>query len=561
VNAMLVAAWFVPLLVAALLPLLRPATAARLASAAPLPALALAVFGTPGASFELPWLLFGVQVGLDDTGRVFLLLTALLWLLAGTSSAAYLRDDPALRRYLGFFLVAQAGNVGVVLAQDIASFYMNFAAMTFSAFGLVVHDGSRQALRAGRVYIAMAVLGESMILVALVMLAAHSDSAEIASAVIATASDPLGGTIAALLVAGFGVKVGVPLLHMWLPLAHPVAPTPASAVLSGSIIKAGLVGWLRFLPLGQAAFDWAPALVAAGVVAMFGAAIVGIAQRDSKTALAYSSISQMGYATVAVGAGLAAPQVWPVLLPVVVFHALHHALAKGALFLGIGIVRTAALPRGLWLAGLLLPAAALAGAPFTSGVLAKEALAGSLGAVELAWIDTLVSLLPFAALATTLLMARTVALAWREHGTVAAHSGLVLPWAAALVAVAAVAWLAPAVVALEVPPAWKGIATLIGAWPLVGGAAIALAALRYSRVGVVPIAAGDVLVPLERLIAPVLVAALRLGRRLDAGLGAAMPDAPLAKAEAAEARLQTWLVAGGALFALAALLVLALAIR
>jgi formate hydrogenlyase subunit 3/multisubunit Na+/H+ antiporter MnhD subunit len=183
------------------------------------------------------------------------------------------------------------------------------------------------------------------------------------------ASNPAANWIIALLVTGFGIKAGLPLLHMWLPLAHPAAPPAASAVLSGAMIKAGLVGWLRVLPLGfDTAGLWGWALLVGGVAASFGAALVGVTQRNPKAVLAYSSVSQMGLITSLLGCGLLQPGLWPALQVVIVLFAVHHGLAKGALFLGAGIAHHRRdLPPWLLWAGLVLPGLALAGAPLTSG--------------------------------------------------------------------------------------------------------------------------------------------------------------------------------------------------
>jgi len=164
----------------------------------------------------------------------------------------------------------------------------------------------------------MAVLGEAA-LVAGMLLAVHAASSHYLSDLAAVA--PPAAAIPLLLL-GFGIKVGMPLLHMWLPLAHPVAPVPASAVLSGVMLKAGLLGWLRFLPLGTAALpETGTLLLTAGLLAMFLGVAAGLCQREPKVLLAYSSISQMGFMTLAVGAGLLAPQLWPVLLPAVGLYA------------------------------------------------------------------------------------------------------------------------------------------------------------------------------------------------------------------------------------------------
>jgi formate hydrogenlyase subunit 3/multisubunit Na+/H+ antiporter MnhD subunit len=120
---------------------------------------------------------------------------------------------------------------------------------------------------------------------------------------------------------------GVYALHVWLPLAHPVAPTPASAVLSGAMIKAGLLGWLRFLPLGEAATPgWGNVCTIAGLAAAFDGVLVGCTQDNAKTVLAYSSISQMGFMTMAVGVGLTVPAVWTQALTATALYALHHAM-------------------------------------------------------------------------------------------------------------------------------------------------------------------------------------------------------------------------------------------
>ena len=98
--------------------------------------------------------------------------------------------------------------------------------------------------------------------------------------------------------------MGLVPLHVWLPLAHPAAPMPASAVLSGAIIKAGVIGLIRFLPLDGSLADWSAGLTSLGLVTAFYAVAVGITQANPKTVLAYSSVSQMGFVAAVLGAGL-----------------------------------------------------------------------------------------------------------------------------------------------------------------------------------------------------------------------------------------------------------------
>ncbi len=470
------AAWLpaVMLVPAALALAARGRIGAALMPWAPVPALALALSLPVGTTLELPWLLLGSVYALDASGRSFLIFTALVWLLAGWFARAWLRGDAAAGRFRTFFLATQAGNLGLCLAQDAASFYLLFALMTFAAYGLIVHAGDDAARRAGRVYLVMALFGEVAILIGLLLAASGNAAAGIWPLLI-----------------GFGVKVGLPLLHVWLPLAHPVAPVPASAVLSGVMLKAGLLGWLRFLPLGETASSEAGmVLVVAGLAAMLLAVGVGLTQRQPKVVLAYSSVSQMGFMTLGVGAGLLAPASWPMLLAAVCLYASHHALAKSALFLGVGLIRRHG-ARPAYLAGLALPALALAGAPLTSGFLAKAELKTALAGLDAPLVPSLVGMLPgllaLAALGSTLLMARLFWLLSRPRPAVAAaDASLWLPWAAALLAVL-IAGLAPLVSAVGPGSAW---ATAL--WPFPAAAALAWLAVRRGwRAPELP--AGDVL--------------------------------------------------------------------
>jgi formate hydrogenlyase subunit 3/multisubunit Na+/H+ antiporter MnhD subunit len=420
-----------------LVPALRPA-ALRLAPWAALPALVLGT-GALGAS-ALHWdlALLGMRLGAGGAvTRAFLVLTGAVWLAAGLFARAYLAGDPRRARFWSFFLATAAGNVGLVLARDIVSFYAFFSLMTFAAWGLVIHEESGAARRAARVYLVASLLGEVLLLSALVWIAGAEIDLPLAEVPARVAASPARGVIVAFVLAGFGFKAGAIVLHVWLPLAHPVAPTPASAVLSGAMIKAGLLGWLQFLPLGAAALPAAGAVcLVAGLAAGFYAIAIGLAQRDPKTVLAYSSVSQMGFMTTGVGAALAAPAEAAAAISATAFYALHHALAKGALFLGTGVIGAARSggPRRLVILGLGWAALEVAGAPLTSGALAKLSLKHALE--DSPWSTLpLGALLSVGAAGTTLLLARFMSRALAEpHGARPgpALRGLWVPWAALL---------------------------------------------------------------------------------------------------------------------------------
>lgn len=360
-----------PLFLAALatVPALR-GRAGLLAPLGVLPALWLWLAGPVDASLQLPGVLTGVTLALDAPGRVFLALTALAWIAASIGLWRGMVADNRWRFVL-FWLLTLAGNLTWVLAGDAVSFYLGFTLMSLAAWGLVVHSGQPPALRAGRVYLVMALAGEMAILAGLMMRVAAAGSADFQT----LATHPVDLVTVLLLFLGFGIKVGVPLLHMWLPLAHPAAPVPASAVLSGVMLKAGIAGWLRFLPAAEAMPEWGVVLIVVGIFAMFFGVMVGLAQSRPKTILAYSSISQMGWLTAGVGLWLAAEGPSEALLAAVLLFALHHGLAKSALFLSLGLVPGGRLTPGLRLLAWL-PALALAALPMTSGMVAKAALKG-----------------------------------------------------------------------------------------------------------------------------------------------------------------------------------------
>ncbi|HSJ99877.1 MAG TPA: complex I subunit 5 family protein [Kofleriaceae bacterium] len=474
-----------------------------------------------GVTAAVHWdaVLLGMRLGVDGPVTwTFLTLTAAVWLAAALFARAYLAGDPRRARFWRFFAATAAGNVGLVLARDVASFYFFFSLMTFAAWGLIVHAESGAARRAARVYLVASLLGEVLLLAALVWIAGTDVNLPLREVPGRVAASPARGVIVALVLAGFGIKAGAIVLHVWLPLAHPVAPTPASAVLSGAMIKAGLLGWLQFLPLGAAALPGAGAVcLTAGLLAGFYAIAVGLAQRDPKTILAYSSVSQMGFMTAGLGAALAAPRPAEAAAAVsaIAFYALHHALAKGALFLGVGVAGAAwsGWPRRLVILGLVWPALDVAGAPLTSGALAKLSLKHALEGSPWSAVP-LGALLSVGAAGTTLLLARFVSRALRDPHGPSPGPGLWVPWAALLV-VDLLLFVWPPLdredLALLVRPG--NLASAL--WPVLAGlAAFALLRVVRGRRG----AAGDdrARIPPGDLLV-VLEVGLRWGRR---GFGA-----------------------------------------
>jgi formate hydrogenlyase subunit 3/multisubunit Na+/H+ antiporter MnhD subunit len=565
---MIAVLWLVPILVplvgaaVALLPL---QDRRWLLATAPLPALAIGLVG-PSAPPSLTWVLLDARLGLDATGRILLVMTAALWTAAGASA----RTQAADRRFAGLFLLTAAGNIGLLLADDVATFYTLFALMTFAAYGLVVHDRTRTALRAGRVYLTLAVMGEVAIFTGVILgvIAAggSTDFADLRAAVAAAGHRDL---IVGLLVAGFGVKAGIVPFHLWLPLAHPAAPVPASAVLSGTMIKAGLVGWLRLLPIGEIALPaWSGGLVAAGLVSAFAGVLIGVTQRDPKANLAYSSISQMGIIAVLVGVGLGEPEAAGFAVAAAAVYALHHGFAKGALFLGVGIAKAEPDRRRhrLVLAGMALAALSLAGLPLTSGALAKVELKDAIGALPAGSASVLSLALSLAAVGTTVLMGRLLFLLPRP-ATGPGDRPPVLPWVGVLVAVGAATWVVPGPILGRAGPAWPTAGTVWdGLWPVLLGTVVVAGAWAVQRRRPLPLLGappGDAVVLIERglrglgdlwtrRVSPTAETAATLARRLrEAAYDAAQPGGGF---DRVDRHLVRWRTAGLLLAAVAGLL-------
>jgi hydrogenase-4 component B len=367
----------------------------------PLPALAAVFLAPRDDTLSVRWVLLDGGLRLTETGVLFLGGAATLWFWAGVYALRYMRGDPRAQTFVLFWMLVLAGNLGVFLAADLASFYVYFALVSLAAYPLVIHDRKPASMRAGAVYIILAVIGETALLAGFLMAAQAAGGTtlieEIRLSLAAAAADPLALW---LLIAGFGIKAGLVPLHVWLPVAHPAAPVPASAVLSGAIVKAGIFGLVAFLPWGSAWPISGTLLALAGFGGLFAAALYGAMQVNPKTVLAYSTVSQMGLLMGVMGAALAAGLPAASVLPAVALYALHHGLAKGALFLGVGVAgRARGVARGLVIAALALIALSVAGLPLTAGALAKSAIKGPAG-------DFGATLIGLSALTSGLLLAR-----------------------------------------------------------------------------------------------------------------------------------------------------------
>jgi formate hydrogenlyase subunit 3/multisubunit Na+/H+ antiporter MnhD subunit len=468
---LLVAALAAPLvvLVLFLVPGLRgPASAITPLAAAPaLGAGALAIGGVPFGA-ELPAL--RVSLSLDQPSGLLLLAAALVWLIVSLFALREGQGRPNADRFAVSWLLTMAGSLGVFIAADLLTFYLVYALVSVPAYYLVAHDEEPSSLRAGGVYMAFALLGEAVLLIAFVMLAAGepNGSVQIRDVVSALPASPWREAALALIIIGFGMKIALVPLHGWMPLTYTAAPIPAAAVLSGAGVKAGVIGLIRFLPLSAAFPGWGEALVWLGFISAFYGVAIGVTRRDPKTMLAYSSVSQMGVIVAAFGMALASADQGAATN--VAFYAANHVLVKAALFLTVGVV--AALDgraRTLALIIAALLGLSLAGLPLSGGALAKLAVKDLFGDGAAGVASQL------SAAATTALMLVFVMRLARLPAAdrVGAPSGRLWSWAALAVAALLIPWLMYAAIgssteALEPAKLWDAV------WPILIGAALAV---------------------------------------------------------------------------------------
>ncbi len=347
------------LLVAVLLPALGAALTARLPeerrrtrdhialTAAGLTLVTVLVTGPAawGEPVVYSWsLVAGLSRGLqmDGLSFIFAALGAGFFFLAQVYVPVYLPHMGRERLFTSTFLLTLSACMLIFLARDWLTLLLAFEAMTLISYLMVIHERSAAAIRAGNLYLYLGLGAGLAVLMGLFGVVQATGSTDLAP----VAEGPIW-LLALPMVVGFGIKAGMVPFHFWLPRAHPVAPSPASAILSGILIKTGVYGLLRtFLVLlwpqvAQGSPELASLglfLVGLGFCSMFLGGIRALGQPGVKEVLAYSSVSQMGYIIIGVGTALllGLHGVQPV--AGVVLHVTNHAVLKVGLFLGAGML-------------------------------------------------------------------------------------------------------------------------------------------------------------------------------------------------------------------------------
>ncbi len=241
---------------------------------------------------------------IDEIAVFFTSIASIIWLIIGKYATGYMSHSYEHRRFFGFYLMSLGALLGVFYANNPATMYSFFEILSMSAFVMVIHEKSNESLLAGRKFIYYSIFGASLGLVAIIYLYAQVPNPDFIAgglveiAAIRDRDGVLLITFFAIL--GFGCKAGLYPLHSWLAAAHPVAPAPASAVLSGLVTKAGVVAILRmiyyFVGVDILGGTWVQtALIIIALLTIIMGSMLATREVIIKKRLAYSSVSQVSY--------------------------------------------------------------------------------------------------------------------------------------------------------------------------------------------------------------------------------------------------------------------------
>ncbi|MGA8584406.1 MAG: hydrogenase 4 subunit B [Roseiarcus sp.] len=328
----------------------------------------------------LPWV--GSHFRLDALSAFFLVVINLGAAAASLYGLGHNRHERDQQRVLPFFPAFLAGMNLVLLADDAFTFLASWEFMSLASWALVMarHQEADNA-RAGYVYIVMASLGTMALLLAFALLAGPLGGYAFATMRASGVTPGVAGLVLALVLIGAGSKAGLVPLHVWLPLAHPAAPSHVSALMSGVMTKVAIYAFVRivFDLLGEPAWWWSVVVLSLGGVTAVMGVLYALMQHDLKRLLAYHTVENIGIIYIGLGLALAfrvfdMPAAAALALTAGLLHTFNHSVFKSLLFLGAGAVLTATGERDMeHLGGLIhrMPQTAFA---FLIGCVAISAL-------------------------------------------------------------------------------------------------------------------------------------------------------------------------------------------
>ena len=358
---------------------------------------------------------FIMKFNADALSVIFVVLSAFLWLVVSIYSPKYMEHEGKAWSFQLCTVLTLFSVLGIFLAGDLVTMLLFFELMTISSYFWVIHRWNKEAIRAGYFYLFFSIVGGLLIALGIVMMGGATEVLpNIGSGMVTPLNPQLFGWSITIFIVGFGIKAGMVPLHLWLPHAHSVAPTPASALLSGLIIKVGAYGLIRTgelagwgVKLGAGVSNLGTVIVILGTLTMLLGVTAALIQSNAKKLLAYHSISQMGYVILGLGVALYLGSEGGFGLSGSIYHIINHALFKVALFLGVGVIYIHTGETDLYKLGglwkrfpvtailMFLAVLGITGAPGLNGYASKSllhhgvSLAAELGPNWLVWIERL----------------------------------------------------------------------------------------------------------------------------------------------------------------------------
>lgn len=341
--------------------------------------------------YEIPEICgFGLHFVLEGFRYVYGLIAAFMWMMTTILSREYLKHHANRNRFYLFLLLTLGATMGVFLSADLYTTFVFFEIMSFTSYVWVAQEETKEALQAAATYLAVAIIGGLVMLMGIFLLyhelgTLRMDELLYAAEIYDKKSLLYGAGICLLV--GFGAKAGAFPLHIWLPKAHPAAPAPASALLSGILTKTGVFG---MLVVSSSLFwhdlAWGELMLGIGVITMFLGALLAVFSIDFKRTLACSSMSQIGFIMVGIGMQGMLGEHNGLAVHGTLLHMVNHSLIKLVLFMAAGVIfmnthaldlneirgfgRKKPLLKGIFLIGAL----AIGGIPFFGGYISKTLL-------------------------------------------------------------------------------------------------------------------------------------------------------------------------------------------
>ena len=333
---------------------------------------------------------YGLSFESNGFNLVYSIIFSIMWIVAMIISIEYQKNDSHKRRYYIFSVLTFLATLGVIFSADFFTTFLFFEMMSLVSYVWVVQDEKKESVKAGNTYLAVAIIGGLIMLMGLLLMQNEIGTLrfdEIKEAISGLADKTYIYAAGTCIFVGFAAKAGVYPLHIWLPKAHPVAPAPASALLSGALTKSGIFG---IIILATKVFNnsvtFGNVLLALAVITMLLGAVLALSSTHIKRILACSSISQIGFILVGISMMILLGEHNTIAARGAFMHMINHSLLKLVLFSFAGIImmkthngdlnKLRGYGRGKHLlhAGYLMGMIGIAGIPFGNGYISKTLL-------------------------------------------------------------------------------------------------------------------------------------------------------------------------------------------